>query len=101
MTRGYQSPRRRVHAVVHGRVQGVNFRSYTLEKAFSLGLKGWVRNNSGGTVETVAEGDEDDLKVFLDFLHVGSPSAYVTHVDVSWEEATGRFDDFRVQHSLY
>lgn len=101
MTKRHQSSLRRLHAVVHGRVQGVNFRSYTLEKAFSLGLKGWVQNNTGGTVETVAEGDEDSLKIFLDFLHTGSPSAFVTHVDVSWDQATGKFDDFRVRHSLY
>lgn len=101
MTKSEQPLRRRLHAVIHGRVQGVNFRSYALEKAFSLGLRGWVQNNSGGSVETVAEGDEDSLKTFLDFLHIGSPSAFVTHVDVSWEEAIGKFDDFRVRHSLY
>jgi acylphosphatase len=101
MTESDHLPQRRLHAIIHGRVQGVNFRSYTLEKAFSLGLKGWVQNTAGGTVETVAEGSEDPLKKFLDFLHIGSPSACVTHVDVTWEAATGKFDDFRVRHSLY
>ncbi len=101
MTQGKHPPLRRLHAIVHGRVQGVNFRSYTLEKAFSLGLNGWVQNTGGGTVETVAEGSDDSLKEFLDFLHIGSPSALVTHVDVTWEEATGKFDDFRVRHSMY
>ncbi len=101
MTMSNHLPLRRLHAIVHGRVQGVNFRSYTLEKAFSLDLKGWVKNTIAGTVETIAEGDEDSLKTFLNFLHTGSPSAFVTHVDVTWEEATGKFDDFRVQHSMF
>ena len=89
---------RRLHAVVHGKVQGVNFRAYTLEKAFSLELRGWVRNTINGTVEAVAEGNENALREFLEFLHVGSPSASITHVDVTWEEATREFEDFRVRH---
>ncbi|MBN1309901.1 MAG: acylphosphatase [Anaerolineae bacterium] len=100
MTEAKSPPLRRLHTVVHGRVQGVNFRAYTLEKAFSLSLKGWVRNTFSGTVEAVAEGDENALKEFLDFLHIGSPSASVTHVDVTWEEATGKFEDFQVRYFL-
>ncbi|MBN1427873.1 MAG: acylphosphatase [Anaerolineae bacterium] len=98
MTAAPYSSLRCLHAIVHGKVQGVNFRAYTLEKAFSLNLKGWVQNTINGTVEIVAEGNEDSLGTFLEFLHIGSPSAFVTHVDVTWEEATGQFEDFRVRH---
>lgn len=87
----------RLHAVVHGLVQGVNFRAYTIHKATSLNLKGWVRNCSDGTVETVAEGPRHSLEAFLAFLHEGSPAARVTDVDVSWTEATGEFVGFKVR----
>jgi len=92
-------PHSRLHAVIHGRVQGVNFRYYTLRTAERLGLVGWVANRWDGTVETVAEGEQEALESFLAFLNRGSPSALVTRVDESWQTATGDFDRFRVRGS--
>jgi len=86
----------RLHAVVEGIVQGVNFRYYTVRQARALGLTGWVANRWDGTVETVAEGPRPALREFLDFLHEGPPAAHVTHVAVQWEEPTGEFTDFRI-----
>lgn len=88
----------RLHAIVEGIVQGVNFRYYTVRKAHSLGLTGWVANRWDGTVETVAEGLRSALTEFLAFLHEGPPSAHVTRVHVWWEEPTGEFSDFRVRY---
>lgn len=42
--------------VVTGRVQGVGFRWYVMERAQELGLTGYVLNRRDGTVEVVAEG---------------------------------------------
>jgi acylphosphatase len=47
----------RVHCVVYGRVQGVAFRANTCHQARRLGLRGWVRNCSDGTVELIAQGE--------------------------------------------
>jgi len=89
---------KRVHAIVHGRVQGVNFRWYTRQQAAQLGLTGWVRNLRGGRrVQVVAEGAPQQLENLLLFLHQGPPLARVKEVQVSWEPATGEFKDFSVQ----
>ncbi len=88
--------RARLHAVVEGVVQGVNFRYYTVRRARSLGLTGWVANRRDGTVETVAEGPRAALEEFLGWLHEGPPAAYVTRVNVRWEKPTGEFTDFRI-----
>ena len=88
----------RVHATVHGRVQGVNFRYYTTRTARRLGLTGWVANRRDGTVETIAEGEQPDLEDFVDFLHRGSPAARVEDVDVEWESHKDEFDGFRVRY---
>ncbi len=92
------SDRARLHAVVEGRVQGVNFRYYTVLTARRLGLTGWVANRWDGKVETVAEGPRPALEEFLAFLHEGSPSAVVLRVDARWEEPTGELHDFKVRY---
>lgn len=88
--------RARLHAIVEGIVQGVNFRYYTVRRARSLGLTGWVANRWDGTVETVAEGPRAALQEFLGWLHEGPPVAHVTRVNARWEEPTGEFTDFRI-----
>ncbi|MGC8837271.1 MAG: acylphosphatase [Anaerolineae bacterium] len=93
-----QVRRERLEAIVHGHVQGVNFRYYTRQRAQELGLSGYVRNRWDGTVEVVAEGPPQALARLLDFLHRGPPSAVVVQVDVQWKPATGEFQGFRVAY---
>jgi acylphosphatase len=88
----------RLHAIVHGRVQGVSFRYYTVTTAQRLNLTGWVANRWDGGVETVAEGARKALDQFLSFLHHGSPSAMVESVDAKYHPPTGEFRSFRVRY---
>lgn len=46
---------------VFGKVQGVSFRKYTLRRASELGIFGWCRNTSSGTVVGELEGGEDAI----------------------------------------
>lgn len=48
----------RRYYIFHGRVQGVGFRITCYQIAMRLGLTGWVRNLSDGTVEVCAQGEE-------------------------------------------
>ncbi|HEW63946.1 acylphosphatase [Fervidicoccus fontis] len=84
----------RVHIKVYGIVQGVFFRSFTRKVAKELNVKGWVRNCIDGSVEIVAEGEEDALFKLINEVKKGPPAAVVENVDVSWEEYRGEFDDF-------
>jgi len=92
-----QSELHQLHAIVHGRVQGVGFRDFTQSCAVDLGLTGWVRNQSDGTVEVTAEGDLAALETLLGFLNRGPTSARVTRVVAEWRDATGAFDHFGVR----
>ena len=87
----------RLHAVVRGRVQGVNFRYFTLRTAQQLGLTGWVANRRNGTVEVVAEGSRQALRRLVSFLQHGPPAAAVQRVDDQWTAATREFDAFQVR----
>jgi len=88
----------RLHAIVSGRVQGVNFRYYTSHEAQRLHVTGWVRNNADNTVEVMAEGPREGLEELLAFLRVGSPAAEVKEVREQWHDATGEFNDFRTRY---
>lgn len=88
----------RLHAVVSGIVQGVNFRYYTARQAQTLRVTGWVANCWDGTVEVVAEGARADLQALLGWLGHGPPSAHVDGVKADWEAATGEYVSFRVRY---
>ena len=76
----------RARVVIRGRVQGVFFRVETRERARSLGLAGWVRNNPDGTVEAVFEGDRDHVDSMLVWCRRGPAAADVEDVEVEWTE---------------
>lgn len=88
----------RLHILISGRVQGVFFRAHTEETAKSLGLTGWVRNTENGDVETVAEGNHDQLEQFLQWCRNGPPSARVTTIRERWQPATGEFAGFGIRY---
>ena len=87
---------KRIHALVHGRVQGVFFRDYTRREALRLGLTGWVRNLANGRVETEFEGNSEQVETMLDWLSIGSPQSRVSLVDHSEITATGENHGFEI-----
>ena len=87
----------RVRLRVDGRVQGVFFRTSTLEQAGRLGLKGWVRNCPDGSVEVVAEGERKKIEELVSWCHHGPPGAHVHHVGLKWEDSQNEFADFRIR----
>lgn len=96
-----------LHAVIHGRVQGVNFRMSAAAQARRLSLKGWVRNLPDRTVETEAIGSAAALQEYLTWLHKGPPGALVTAVDAQWQHETSaipsaepgaRYDSFEIRY---
>jgi acylphosphatase len=88
---------KRLHATVHGRVQGVGFRYFVMECANRLDLNGWVRNRFNGTVELVAEGPQDRLDNLIQDLERGSRSSNVTRVDQQFMTASGEFTRFGIR----
>ncbi len=78
-------PKKRIHLLVTGKVQGVGFRAYVQHAANKLGLSGWVRNVGYSQVETVAEGIPEILKLFIEAVRTGPRSGRVDNLDSSWE----------------
>lgn len=88
----------RAHIFVSGRVQGVFFRSETKYEAIRHRVTGWIRNLPDGRVEAVFEGEEKSVKELIEFCRRGSPGARVSHVEVLWENYTGKFRDFEIKY---
>ena len=72
----------RKRAIVTGNVQGVGFRYTARREAEKLGLVGFVRNRSDGSVETEFEGTDVALSTFIAWLNDGPPGATVSSVIV-------------------
>ena len=86
-----------LHAIVHGRVQGVSFRYYTQMQAERLRLTGWVCNQPDGAVEAEAFGREPVLLQFVEALRVGPGHARVEQAAEEWFESAEAPAGFRLE----
>ena len=87
-----------LQVILYGYVQGVFFRAFASERATQLGLTGYVRNLSRGTVEVNAEGERKQLDQLIGYLKNGPPSAKVEKVVTNWSEYTGRYSRFSIRY---
>jgi len=85
---------RRLTAIVQGRVQGVGFRYFVMDRAQDLRLVGTCRNLRNGDVEVIAEGEQGVLEALLAGLRVGPRMAFVENVHVVWLPPTNEFTSF-------
>ncbi|MBY0269869.1 MAG: acylphosphatase [Burkholderiales bacterium] len=79
------------HLSIRGLVQGVGFRQYMVFKAQQLGIGGWVRNRSDGSVEAVVQGTEDAVAAIVEYAQRGPRASQVSGVTVSDVENAGNF----------
>ena len=70
------------HLLIFGKVQGVGFRYWLYEKAVKKNIRGWVKNNITGEVETLLIGDDDDVNSIVKQCEIGPPSSKVTLVKI-------------------
>lgn len=88
-----------VSVKVSGRVQGVGFRYFTLHTAVECRINGWVKNKDDGSVLIEAQGDEEDIVLFIDLIKKGpSRFAKVHKVDVTNLEGDPGFTSFNIKH---
>ena len=88
-----------VRVRIHGRVQGVFFRHHTKLMAEGLGLSGWVKNCTDGSVEAICSGSTERVDQMIDWLHVGPDSAVVSRVDIdSADDQISSRNDFTIRY---
>ena len=66
--------------MVEGFVQGVGYRDFARRAALRLGVSGWVRNRSDGTVEALIAGAPADVEAMLAEMRRGPRGAAVSRL---------------------
>ena len=67
---------------ISGRVQGVGYRDWAVTTGQRLGLSGWVRNRTDGSVEALVVGDDEAVGKMIEACRTGPRLARVDAVDV-------------------
>ena len=88
---------KQLHIIVTGRVHGVSYRYYVKNYAEQFGVKGFVKNLADGSVEIVAQAEDDVLEEFLEKCKKGPLLAKIKGFIVEEEELKTHFE-FEVRH---
>ncbi len=83
-------------AIVSGEVQGVGYRYFVVRQSQNFQVTGFVKNLQDGSVEIQAEGEEEEVKRFLQACSVKEAWRRVEEMKVEWRPAEGGFKGFRV-----
>ncbi len=67
--------------IISGRVQGIGYRVWMVEKARELGVSGWVRNRIDGSVEALVAGDTAAVEELLRLCRRGPRLAVVSSIE--------------------
>ena len=72
---------------IEGFVQAVGYRNFIIDEARRLGVDGWVRNRSDGTVEALASGNTKTVEAFVAVCMRGPSGASVKNVELHKADA--------------
>lgn len=83
---------------IYGDVQGVFYRGFSEDRAHELGLTGWVKNMSDGSVEMCLHGDEDTIKEMISKCYDGPPASQVEEIQTDWKslDSEKEFESFEI-----
>lgn len=84
-------------ATVRGMVQGVGFRYAVRSRALRLGVCGFVKNLTDGSVQVECEGPAAALQAMAAWLRTGPAAARVIGVDIRWRPRRG-YATFTVEY---
>lgn len=96
---------KQAHLFIKGDVIGVGFRAWTKIQAKINHISGWVKNSyehpdkfgPGGGVETLIQGEEDNVTTMVELLKKGPPIARVDDTEVYFQDPKEIFDGFELK----
>jgi len=84
--------------IITGRVQGVGYRHFAVQKAMEMGITGWVKNSVDNGVIIMAQGIEEELKTYIDFLYLGPTRSRVDKISTCIMQLVTVFDNFSIKY---
>src|SRR3989344_4043299 len=88
---------RELKIVFGGQVQGVRFRHFVKTLADEFDLNGYVQNQPDGEVLSVAQGDDEKLRGFLERVQKGNFLSRIESFNYVWRDASETFDSFEIR----
>lgn len=88
----------RVQVKFEGHVQGVGFRYTTRIIADGFQISGYVKNLPDGSVEVVAEGEKQELELFLNEILASRLSSCISNHRVVWQDSKSEFEGFDIAY---
>jgi acylphosphatase len=82
--------------IVSGKVQHKGFRFTAMQVAYQRGIRGFIKNDRGGTLYIEAEGEDEQLDGFIEWCRHGSIWSTVTDIEVKEGEFQG-FTSFDIR----
>ena len=75
----------------------MGFRWFVEREAKTLGISGWVRNNSDGSVEVLASGTQEQLSGLRSRLRQGPRASRVDNVEEAEAKPVAGLNTFRIE----
>ena len=72
---------------IEGFVQAVGYRNFVIAEATRLGVDGWIRNRTDGTVEALLSGPNSVVETLVGLCMRGPPGSRVSNVEMHKAEA--------------
>ncbi|MCK4326896.1 MAG: acylphosphatase [Candidatus Diapherotrites archaeon] len=90
---------KRAHLIISGRVQGVFYRAAVRDAAREFDVTGFVRNCADGTVEVVAEGDDEEVKRFAEACFINDGTRMAASMEKDFSDIEKReYSDFSITY---
>ena len=83
--------------ILYGRVQGVGLRHFIRVNALRLKLEGYVKNLFDGSVEVVAQGEEEKVKELKKIILRGNGFSKVEDIKED-DFPIGNYGDFHIEY---
>jgi len=82
---------------ITGQVQGVGFRFNAAKEASNIGIKGFVKNLTDGSVYIEAEGSREQLNAYVEWCKKGPKFSFVESVETNVNAPVNR-TEFRIEY---
>lgn len=84
--------------LLSGRVQGVGFRYFTESIADKYSVKGYVGNTPAGKVEILCQGEEEEVRTFIDEVSKGPAFSVITDIVKQEVDNSKIYNTFEIKY---